>query len=341
MYRAILNKQRKKTKIFFLIQNDIIFTMNISGTFTWLITGGAGFIGSHLARALVRQNQRVIIYDNLSGGSLDNLASVADKISFIQGDIRDFASLQTACSGVDYILHHAALVSVPESVAKPLETIQINVLGTAHVLEAARQNKVKRVVFACSSAVYGNKNIPPYAETAAPDCQSPYAMSKQAGRELCELYTSAYGLETVPLIYFNVFGPDQNPNSPYAAVIAKFMQLAADNKPLGIDWDGLQSRDFVSVHDVVQANILAALKAEPGQSYNVAQGKTYTLLELADTAERVSGHKLERVFRPKRAGDVKLSSADNSKIRALGFSPSFTLEEGLAEMWRLTHGEQR
>lgn len=315
--------------------------MRISNTFTWLITGGAGFIGSHLARELVRQNQRVIVFDNLSGGNLSNLATVSEQISFVQGDIRDFNALHSVCCGADYILHHAALVSVPESVEKPLETVQINVQGTANVLEAARQNNVKRVVFACSSAVYGNKNIPPYAESAAPDCQSPYAMSKQAGRELCRLYTRLYGLETVPLIYFNVFGPGQNPNSAYAAVIAKFMQLAEAGRPLGIDWDGLQSRDFISVYDVVQANILAALKAEPGEDYNVAQGKTYTLLELADAVERLCGHKLERIFRPKREGDVKLSSADISKIRALGFSPSYTLEEGLAEMWNLSYKKQK
>ena len=307
--------------------------ITISSYYKWLVTGGAGFIGSHLVRELVRQGQHVIVLDNLSGGDLQNLSSVADKITFIRGDICDYAAVLKACEGVDYILHHAALVSVAESVEKPLETEQINVGGTIHVLEAARVQHVKRVVFASSSAVYGNRPELPYKETTLPDCQSPYAWSKQVGAELCQLYTKVYDLETVVLRYFNVFGPGQNPNSAYAAVIAKFMQLAAEGKPLGIDWDGLQSRDFVNVADVVQANLLAALKGVAGEIYNVASGRTYSLLELADTIEKISGKKLDRVFRPKRAGDVRLSAADITKIKQLGFAPSVSLEEGLREMW--------
>ena len=299
----------------------------------WLITGGAGFIGSHLAHALVKQGQKLTVLDNLSGGSLDNLANIQDKIHFIQGDICNFADVMGACKGVDYILHHAALVSVAESVENPQKTTEINVNGTQNVLEAARENGVKRVVFASSSAVYGNSPNLPYKETSPTDCQSPYASTKQAGAELCQFYTKAYGLETVVLCYFNVFGPRQNPNSAYAAVIAKFMQLAADNKPLGIDWDGLQSRDFVHVSDVVQANLLVAQKGVPGEIYNVASGHTYSLLELADTIEKVSGRKLERIARPKRPGDVHESSADIGKIQALGFVPRVSLEQGLAEMW--------
>ncbi len=305
----------------------------LNTTAHWLITGGAGFIGSHLAKELVRQGQRVTVLDNLSGGKLENLASVQDNIQFIQADIRDAAALLKACQGVDYILHHAALISVAESMAKPQETAEINVDGTVNVLEAARTNHVKRVVFASSAAVYGTRPELPYREDTPIDCQSPYAWSKQAGAELCQLYTKAYGVEAVALRYFNVFGPGQNPNSAYAAVIAKFMQLAADNKPLGIDWDGLQSRDFVNVKDVVQANLLAATKGVPGEIYNVASGRTYTLLELADTIEKVSGRKLARVSRPKRPGDVHESSADISKIKTLGFAPSVTLEVGLQEMW--------
>ena len=217
---------------------------------------------------------------------------------------------------------------------KPLETLDINVQGTANVLEEARRAGVKRVVFASSSAVYGNGETLPYQENAPTDCQSPYAWSKQAGARLCNLYTANYKLETVVLRYFNVFGTGQNPNSAYAAVIAKFMQLAEQNHPLGIDWDGQQSRDFVNVRDVVQANLLAALKAQPGETYNVASGKTTSLLELADLTEEISGRKLGRVFRPKRPGDVKLSSADISKIQALGFVPRISLKEGLQEMWR-------
>lgn len=302
--------------------------------FTWVITGGAGFIGSHLARHLVHSGQRVRVFDNFSGGFRSNLADIVDKIDLIEGDIRDWRAVQQALEGADYVLHHAALVSVPESVEKPLVTEEVNVRGTAHVLEAARRQGVRRVVFASSSAVYGNRPELPYREDTPEDCQSPYAWSKLAGAKLCALYTRIYKLETVVLRYFNVFGPGQNPHSAYAAVIAKFMQLAAQNHPLGIDWDGQQSRDFVNVRDVVQANLLAALKAQPGETYNVASGKTTSLLELADLVERISGRTLGRVFRPKRPGDVKLSSADISKIQRLGFVPRVTLEEGLLEMWR-------
>ncbi|MGN1058436.1 MAG: NAD-dependent epimerase/dehydratase family protein [Candidatus Avelusimicrobium sp.] len=214
---------------------------------TCLITGGAGFIGSHIARALINKGHTVLVFDNFSSGSMANLAPVADKIHIIKGDICNFNALLGAFEGVDYVFHQAALVSVPQSVQEPLQTWQINVQGTANVLEAARQKGVKRVMFACSSAIYGNGPDLPYKETAPKDCQSPYALSKLMGLELCQMYTRVYGLETVPLIYFNVFGNGQNPHSPYAAVIAKFMQLAAEGKPLGIDWDGCQSRDFVHV----------------------------------------------------------------------------------------------
>ena len=313
----------------------------MQGTFHWLVTGGAGFIGSHIVKELVRQGQSVRVLDNLSGGKLENLAPVKDKIHFIQGDICDFSDVLDACGAVDYVLHHAALISVAESMEKPQETGEINVQGTINVLEAARQSGVKRVVFASSAAVYGTRPELPYKETTPIDCQSPYAWSKQAGAELCQLYTKAYGLEAVALRYFNVYGTGQNPNSAYAAVIAKFMQLAAENKPLGIDWDGLQSRDFVNVADVVQANLLAAQKGVAGEIYNVASGRTHTLLELADTIEKVSGRKLERISRPKRAGDVHESSADISKIRALGFEPRVSLEEGLKAMWQEKMAEMK
>ena len=304
--------------------------------FHWLVTGGAGFIGSHIVKELVRRGQHVTVLDNLSGGKLENLESVQDRITFIQGDIRNFDAVKKACNGVNYVLHLAALISVAKSMSKPQETAEINVQGTVHMLEAARQSGVKRVVFSSSAAVYGTRPELPYKEDTPIDCQSPYAWSKQASETLCRFYTKVYGLETVVLRYFNAFGIGQSPNSAYAAVIARFMQLAAENQPLGIDWDGLQSRDFVSVKDVVQANLLAATKGVPGEIYNVASGRTYTLLELADIIEKVSGRKLERVSRPKRPGDVHESSADISKITALGYKPSITLEEGLQKMWAET-----
>ncbi len=315
--------------------------MLLQGKSKWLVIGGAGFIGSHLVKELVRQEQEVMVLDNLCGGKLENLAAVQDKIIFKRGDICDFATVVDMCTGVDYVMHLAALISVAQSMEEPQQTAQINVQGTVNVLEAARQCGVKRVVFSSSAAVYGTRPELPYKEDTPIDCQSPYAWSKQAGAELCQLYTKAYGLETVALRYFNVFGPGQNPNSAYAAVIAKFMQLAAQNQPLGIDWDGLQSRDFVNVKDVVQANLLAATKGVPGEIYNVASGRTYTLLELADTIEKVSGRKLERMSRPKRPGDVHESSADITKIRAIGYAPTVTLEEGLREMWQELQGTAR
>ncbi|MBP5616981.1 MAG: NAD-dependent epimerase/dehydratase family protein [Elusimicrobiaceae bacterium] len=301
--------------------------------FHWLVTGGAGFIGSHTVDELVRQGQQVTVLDNLSDGKLENLASVSGQISFLNADICDFSALLHACKTVDYIIHLAALTSVPGSIAAPAETSKINVLGTANVLEAAKQCGVKRVIFASSAAVYGTRPELPYKEDTPENCQSPYAWSKQAGSDLCQLYTNVYGLETVVLRYFNVFGPRQNPNSAYAAVIAKFMQVAAQGQALVIEWDGLQSRDFVNVKDVVQANLLAATKGASGEIYNVASGHTYTLLELADTVEKVSGRKLERISRPKRPGDVHNSSANISKITALGYRPTLTLEEGLRILW--------
>ncbi len=307
---------------------------SIPQQYHWLVTGGAGFIGSRLVHELVRQKQRVTVLDNFSAALPGALAEVQDKIRLIKGDVRDVSSVCNACNGVDFVLHHAAFVSVPKSVEYPVETAQINVQGTANVLDAARRAGVRRVVFASSSAVYGNGPDLPYKETSVPDCRSPYALSKQEGGELCALYTRLYGVETVVLRYFNVFGAGQSPHSPYAAVIAKFMQCARENKPLRIDWDGLQSRDFIHVSDVVQANLLAVFKAKPGETYNVASGTACTLLELADRVERVSGRKLGRVFGPKRAGDVRFSSADISKITALGFVPAVSLEEGLADMWR-------
>lgn len=299
----------------------------------WVVTGGAGFIGSHLVRELVRQNQRVTVFDNFSSSADASLSGLADKIRLIRGDVRDCAALPRALEGADFVLHHAALVSVPKSVENPEETSQINIQGTANVLEAARVCGVRRVVYASSSAVYGNGAEHPHQETDPVDCRSPYAVSKQAGSDLCRMYTQLYGLETVSLRYFNVYGAGQSAYSAYAAVVAKFMACARENKPFEIDGDGRQSRDFIHVSDVVQANLLAALKGGAGEIYNVASGKTCSVLALAEEVEHVSGRKLERIFRPKRAGDVRFSAADISKISALGFVPAVPLEDGLARLW--------
>lgn len=287
------------------------------------------------AGIIVRRGQVVRVLDDLSSGRLENFGPAAQSVQFTQGDVCDFSTVEKALRGADYVLHHAAFVSVPESVRRPLETFQVNVQGTFNVLEAARQTGVKRVLFACSSAIYGNGKDLPYKETSPVDCTSPYALSKQIGRMLCRQYTQLYGLDTVSLIYFNVFGPRQNPSSPYAAVIARFMQQAANGQALEIEWDGEQRRDFVHVQDVVQANLLAAVAAQPGESYNVARGESVSLLEMADLLDQLYGRKIPLVFRPKRPVDVKLSAADISKIGRLGFVPRVSLQEGLLEMKQL------
>jgi len=307
----------------------------LENKYNWLVTGGAGFIGCHLVRRLLSEGQAVSVLDDFSSGGMKNLEGLPASLKIIRGDIRDRKTVKAACSGVDYVLHHAALVSVPESVARPADTMDINVGGTANVLECARAAGVKRLMFASSSAVYGNGPDIPYREDAGlDDMQSPYALSKQMGADLCRMYTGMYGLDTVVFRYFNVFGPGQNPDSPYSAVIAKFMDCARLLRPVRIDWDGLQSRDFIYVEDVVDANILAAFKGVPGEIYNVASGKTYSLLELLSLVEKVSGRRLERFFGPKRPGDVKISSACIEKIRSIGFRPGTGLERGLESMWK-------
>ncbi len=299
---------------------------------TSLITGGAGFIGSHIAHTLVKKGHNVIVFDDFSSGSLDNLKDIEKQIKVIKGDITDFNRLKKAFKGVDYVYHHAALVSVAQSMSDPRKTQKINIEGANNVLEAARINGVKKVLLASSSAVYGNGKEMPYREEGPTDCRSPYAASKLTGEKLLKMYNKAYGLNTVIVRYFNVFGPGQNPNSPYAAVIAKFMQCAQQGKEFCIDWDGKQSRDFVFVDDIVAATVLVMQKGKAGEVYNIASGKTYTLLRLASLIEDLYGKKIKRVFKPKRAGDVKKSCADISKIKKLGFKPAFTLEKGLKAM---------
>ena len=293
----------------------------------WVVTGGAGFIGSHIIKELVSHGQEVVAVDDFSTGSLSNLSSVQQKIKIVSADICNFSALLKAFQGADYVLHHAALVSVPRSVEEPQLTWQINVSGTLNVLEAARQAGVKRVVFASSCCVYGTSSKP-CKETSPKRPGSPYALSKQIGEELCRFYTQMYGLETVCLCYFNVYGAGQNPNGAYAAVIA------LNGEPVRIDGTGRQSRDFIAVEDVARANILAARKGVPGETYNVACGKSYSLLALLRLIEQTTHQKLARTFAPSRAGDVRTSSADISKISRLGFTPRVTLKTGIARLWR-------
>lgn len=302
----------------------------------WLVTGGAGFIGSHLAEGLVRRGQRVRVLDNLSTGRLDKLASVRGKVQFIKGDITRPADCAKACRGVKYVLHQAAIRSVPKSMDRPLPSNEANVTGTLNMLVAARAAGVKRFVYASSSSAYGGCKVYPQREDMRPQPLSPYAVSKLAGEHYAIVWAKSFGLETVSLRYFNVFGPRQDPESLYSAVIPKFMEQALSGVPLDVHWDGKQSRDFTHVDNVVAANILAAKapSSVSGEVFNVANNQTHSLLDMIRVIERIVGRKLPRRHHPMRGGDVRKTWADNRKIRrVLGYEPVKGFEEGLRETW--------
>ncbi len=302
---------------------------------TWLVTGGAGFIGSNIAEELVKRREKVKILDNFSSGKREHIKNFIHKIEVIKGDIRDVSVLRRAMKGATFVLHQAALRSVPKSVDNPQETNEVNVTGTLNVLITAKNAGVQRLVYASSSSVYGDGKIFPQKERFVPSPISPYAVSKLAGENYCVMFTETYGLETISLRYFNVFGPRQDPESMYSAVIPKFMEFAKLNKPLEIHWDGNQSRDFTYVQNVVNVNIDAALsKKGVGKFYNVANGKTISLLEIVSILESIVGYKLKKVFKPKRQGDVRKTWADISKIRKdLGYEPRVSFKEGLVKTW--------
>jgi len=301
----------------------------------WLVTGGAGFIGSNIAETLVKQGKRVRVLDNLSTGKLEFMASFKDKIEFIKGDIRAYEDCQRAVKGVDYVLHQAAIRAVAKSVDRPQETHEVNATGTLNMLMAAKEQKVKRLVYASSSSAYGDATKFPQKEDFKPQPLSPYACQKLMGEMYAIMFTKTYGLETVSLRYFNVFGPRQDPESLYSAVIPKFMEQAYLGEPLELHWDGKQQRDFTHISNVVQANILGATtKKGVGEAYNIANGKTYSLLDLIKVIEKIVGHKLERKHHPKRAGDVRKTYADISKAkRLLGYKPAMNFEDGLKDTW--------
>ena len=299
---------------------------------TFLITGGAGFIGSHLAEYLLSQGYGVAVYDNLSSGKAENLAAIQDKITIIKGDILDFSSLKESCKGVSGIFHLAALVSVPLSMQEPALTRKINVEGTLNVLQAAREQNVEKVVLASSSAVYGLNPHPPYTEETPADCLSPYAFSKLAGEELCQMFHKNYGLSAMAVRYFNVFGPRQNAQSAYAAVVAKFMQQALQGQECVLDWDGLQTRDFIYVEDVARATAAVMQKGQAGEIYNVGSAKSTSLLALIKAIEAVTGKSVPTRFAPKREADVRHSLADTGKISKLGFEAKVSLKDGLQKM---------
>ncbi|WP_428938358.1 SDR family oxidoreductase [Fontivita pretiosa] len=296
-----------------------------------LVTGGAGFIGSHLVEALVSLGADVIVLDNLVGGDRSNIAAFA--CQFVQGSILDRLTLDRTMQGCRYVFHLAALGSVPQSIERPLEYHEVDATGTVLVLEAARHAGVQRVIYSASSSAYGERPGLPKVETMAPDPRSPYAAAKLAGEAYLTAYSASYGLDSVSLRYFNIFGPRQNPNSAYAAVIAAFAKAILSGQPPTIFGDGEQSRDFTFVHNAVHANLLAARKQQPlcGEVLNVACGQRVTLNQLAPMMCHLLGRDdLRPVYAPERPGDVRHSQADLSRIRqVLGYEPIVDLHTGL------------
>ncbi|WP_094226525.1 SDR family oxidoreductase [Methanolobus psychrotolerans] len=296
------------------------------------VTGGAGFIGSNIVERLVSYGNEVVVIDNFLTGRMENIGVFKDDIRLVNGSIQDLGLLRTEFKGVDYVLHQAALPSVPRSIDDPIATNQNNIDGTLNVLVAAKDSGVKRVVYAASSSAYGNTLTLPKHEGMSPDPLSPYAISKLAGEQYCKVFYDIYGLETVALRYFNVFGPRQDPNSHYAAVIPKFIKNMLSGESPVIFGDGEQSRDFTYVQNNVDANLLACTAANaPGKVFNIACGSRISLNELVMALNDIIGTDIEPAYAAERPGDVKHSLADITRARdILGYKPTYVLAEGLA-----------
>jgi UDP-glucose 4-epimerase len=296
-----------------------------------LVTGGAGFIGSNLVAALLERGDEVRVLDNYSTGSRANLAALGRDVEVVEGDLRSYERVHTAVRGTEVVFHQGALGSVPRSVQDPLSTTALNVEGTLNVHLAARDEGIRRVVAASSSSVYGDGGSFPRVETQAPNPISPYAVAKLAAERFCVSFTRVYGIETVALRYFNVFGPRQDPSSQYAAVVPRFIRAIADGRPVTVHGDGGQSRDFTYVENVVRANLLAADAADAaGRVLNIAAGGSETVNALADTIGRLLGKPVEKTYGPAQPGDVRESWADVSAARdAIGYAPDVGFEEGL------------
>jgi len=302
-----------------------------------LITGGAGFIGSNLAEALLLDERvtHVRVLDNLATGSLDNIKEFLShpKFEFLEGDIRNYDTCLTACDTIDLITHQAALGSVPRSINDPLTTNEVNITGTLNIFTAAKEKKIRRVIYAASSSTYGDHPGLPKVEDKIGNPLSPYAVTKYVNELYAKVYANLYDIEFIGLRYFNIFGPKQNPNGPYAAVIPLFAEALLHNKPPVINGDGSHSRDFTYIQNAVKANILALFttdNAAVNQAYNIACGEQTSLLQLFEGLNKEAGTSMQPVFGPERQGDVKHSLADISKARALlGYAPEVTVGEGL------------
>jgi len=298
---------------------------------TYLVTGGAGFIGSNIVDELLRRGQRVRVLDNFSTGREDNVADFIARIELVRGDVRDEAAVDAAVKGADYVLHQAALASVPRSIVDPGANNQVNVQGTLNILIAARRHGVRRVVYASSSSVYGDSEELPKVETMMPNPKSPYAVAKLAAEHYCRVYGDLHGLPTVSLRYFNVFGPRQDPGSQYSAVIPLFVKALLEGKSPAIHGDGEQSRDFTYISNVVNANLLACeAKISGARVYNIACGGRYTLNQLYAALRARIGSSVDPVYGPPRPGDVRHSMAGVERIqKELGYSVEVPFEEGI------------
>jgi UDP-N-acetylglucosamine/UDP-N-acetyl-alpha-D-glucosaminouronate 4-epimerase len=297
----------------------------------YLVTGGAGFIGSALTRELLARGQRVRVVDNFSTGRHENLAEIRDQIELFEVDICDLEKLHPAFRGVDYVLHEAALPSVPRSILDPLRSNRVNVEGTLNVLLAARDAKVKRLIYAASSSAYGDTPTLPKVEAMAPHPISPYGITKLTGELYAQVFTRLYGLGTVSLRYFNVFGPRQDPSSPYSGVLSKFITAMLRGSKPTVYGDGEQSRDFTYVDNVVEANLLAcAAPQAAGKLMNIATGTSQTLNQVLATLARILGAESAAAYEPPRTGDILHSLADIRQARQwLGYEPKIQFEEGL------------
>ena len=296
-----------------------------------LVTGGAGFIGSHIARALVAQGKSVRIFDNFSTGKDANLDDLAGRVEVVRGDLRDMKILENALAGVTHVYHQAAVGSVPRSIADPFETQTANVNGTLNLLWKAREAGVRRVVIAGSSSVYGDTPGMPRVETLMPSPLSPYALSKLSQEFFGKIFTKTFGLDTVTLRYFNIFGPYQDPDSEYAAVIPRFIRAMLAGQPVTVNGNGEQSRDFTFVENAVSANLLAMeTSSGVGEAYNVGCGSSYSILDLVKTLSEILGVTPVIRHNPPRAGDPAASLADITKARTiLGYEPKVYFREGL------------
>ncbi len=297
-----------------------------------VITGGAGFIGSHLAEEVFKRGYHVVILDDLSSGKMENIAGLLGNAGteFIRGSIVGLPLLQKVFRGVTHVFHLAAIASPPKSMEDPLADHEVNLTGTLNVLMAARDNGVKKVVYASSAAVYGDTLTLPTGEDTPAMPRSPYAVAKLAGEYYCRVFTEAYGLPAVCLRYFNIYGPRQDPASDYAAVIPAFIQMASQGEPLTIDGDGEQTRDFVFIKDVVRANILAS-EGELSGVYNIGSGEGTTVNGLAEMIIRLTGGKVKPVYGDPRPGDITHSLADITRAAALSYRPAYSLEAGIKE----------